>query len=140
MTELTDSLRVGRAADAACTAVVKHPEDALARESLLSALKSLAATLIEEVGPQTDQFGESLTEIQVWADIVRTRIIAITPTRKSIHALQAVRHPARDPSDAQALGGRARATATVGCCMGSLTPIWRSWRMGVLNRLREGTS
>ena len=96
MTEFADLLRIVRAAEAACTVVVKHPEDARARESLMSALKSLAATLIEEVGPQTEQLGESLMEIQVWADIVRTRIIAITPTRKNIHALQAVRHPAGD--------------------------------------------
>jgi len=96
MTELADVLRVVRAAEAACTVVVKDPEDVLARESLLSALQSLAATLIEEVGPQKEQLGELLMEIQVWADIVRTRIMAITPARKSIHALQAVRHPARD--------------------------------------------
>ena len=96
MIEPTDLLRIVRTAEAACAAVVKHPEDAQARESLMSALTSLAAALIAEVGPQIDQFGESLTEVQVWADIVRTRIIAITPTRKSIHALQAVRYPARD--------------------------------------------
>jgi hypothetical protein len=96
MTGLTDLLRIVRTAEAACAAVVKHPEDALARESLLSVLKSLSAALIAEVGPQIDQFGESLTEVQVWAEIVRTRIIAITPTRKSIHALQAVRYPTRD--------------------------------------------
>jgi hypothetical protein len=96
ITGLTDLLRIVKTAEAACDAVVNHPEDALARESLLSALASLAAALVAEVGPQTDQFRDSITEIQVWADIVRTRIIAITPTRKSIHALQAVRFPARD--------------------------------------------
>jgi hypothetical protein len=96
MTDLADLMSVVRTAEAACTVVVKHPEDALARESLLSALRSLATTLIDEAGPQTEQLEELLMEIQVWADIVRTRIIAVTPTRKSIHALQGVRHPARD--------------------------------------------
>ena len=96
ITELTDLLRIVRMAEAACAAVVEHPEDALARESLMSALTSLAAALVAEVGPQIDQCGESVTELQVWVDTVRTQIIAITPTRKSIHAFQAVRYPARD--------------------------------------------
>jgi hypothetical protein len=96
MTDLPNLLRVVRAAETVCAAVVKHPEDTLARGSLLSALESLASALIVEVGPQTDQFEESVTEIQVWGDIVRTRIIAITSSRKSIHALQAVRYPAQD--------------------------------------------
>ena len=76
---MTDLLRIVRTAEAACAAVGKHPEDALARESLLSALTSLSAALIAEVGPQIDQFGELLTEVQVWADIVRTRI---SPSRR----------------------------------------------------------
>jgi len=95
--KLSEIERIAKAAINACLAVINHPKDSFARETLFN-------TLAEVVDPaffETDQTGRGplndlLRRTNMWGAIVRNRIDIFRHTGRGGASAPSIRYPTRD--------------------------------------------
>jgi hypothetical protein len=85
--------RVSAASQSACIAVLQKPVDAAARKRLFLALEDLIDPAFQGETPD-DYSSQLISEIRLWADIVRTRIqlardrMTLKPTLRITYSVQ----------------------------------------------------
>lgn len=83
-------------AEKACALAIDHPKDPQAREQLFNALAKVADPAFQGDDPELFHLTHLFCEAQVWAAIVRNRIMGLQTDKRGHLALQAVQYPVRD--------------------------------------------
>ena len=92
----SDLERILSMAEAACSAAVFQPKEALVRQRLHQALASLVSPAFPGDDPGLAHLRDQLGQARVWADIVRTRIAGFDSSRLNDPLGLAIRNPARE--------------------------------------------
>jgi hypothetical protein len=88
--------QIASTAKKACALAIDRPKDGDAREQLFNALEEVADPAFQGDDPELAHLTDLFCQAQVWATIVRTRIIGLQTDKRGHLAIQAVQHPARD--------------------------------------------
>jgi hypothetical protein len=88
--------QIASAAKNACALAIDRPKDPHAREQLFNALAEVADPAFQSDDPELFHLTRLFCEAQLWAAIVRTRIIGLQTDKRGYLAIQAVQYPVRD--------------------------------------------
>jgi hypothetical protein len=80
----------------ACALAIDRPEDVHARVELFNALAEVADPAFQGDDPELVHLSDLFCQAQVWATIVRTRILGLQTDKRGHLAMQAIQYPVRD--------------------------------------------